>query len=43
MITYKFTREFWLKGEFRQEWMRSTAPNVDYDASIFLIGMKLQR
>jgi hypothetical protein len=43
MIAYKFTREFWLKGEFRQEWMRSNAPNVDYDASIFLVGVKMQR
>ena len=42
IVTYKFSRELWLKGEFRQEWMRSSAPGVDYDASIFLIGLKAQ-
>jgi hypothetical protein len=43
IITYKYSREIWLKGEFRQEWLRSNVPNVDYDASIFLVGVKLQR
>ena len=43
IVTYKFSRELWLKGEFRQEWMSSNAPGVDYDASIFLIGLKAQR
>ena len=43
MITYKMSREFWLKGEFRQEWLRSNAPGVNYDASIFLVGVKMQR
>jgi hypothetical protein len=43
IVTYKFSRELWLKGEFRQEWMNSTAPGVNYDASIFLIGVKAQR
>jgi len=43
IVTYKFSRELWLKGEFRQEWMRSNVTNVDYDASIFLIGIKAQR
>jgi hypothetical protein len=42
-ITYKFSREFWLKGEVRQEWLRSNVTSADYDATIFLIGMKLQR
>ena len=43
MITYKLNREFWLKGEYRYERLRSNAANVDYDASIYLIGLKLQR
>ena len=43
MITYKLNREFWLKGEYRFERLRSNAANVDYDASIYLIGLKLQR
>ena len=43
ILTYKFNRELWLKGEFRQEWMRSTVTGVDYDASIFLVGLRVQR
>ncbi len=43
MITYKFSRELWLKGEYRHEWLRSNVTGVDYDASIFLVGLKAQR
>jgi len=43
IVTFKYSREIWFKGEIRQEWMRSSAPGVDYDASIFLLGVKLQR
>ena len=43
IVTYKFSRELWFKGEFRQEWLRSNVTGVDYDASIFLIGVKAQR
>ncbi len=42
-VAYKFNREFSVKGEFRQEWMRSNTPGVDYSASVFLLGVKLQR
>ena len=43
MLTYKFNRDLSLNGEFRQEWMRSNVTGVDYNASIFLVGLKLQR
>ncbi|MEA2871066.1 MAG: hypothetical protein QOH67_1042 [Hyphomicrobiales bacterium] len=42
-ITYKLNRLMAVKGEVRQEWMRSTAPGVDYAATVFLLGMRLQR
>jgi len=42
-LAYKLNRSFWLKGEFRQEWMRSSEPAASYDASTFLIGMRMQR
>ena len=42
-IAYKINREMWLKGEYRYEQLRSNAANVDYNASVFLIGLKLQR
>jgi hypothetical protein len=41
-LTYKLNRMAQIKGEFRQEWLNSTAPGVDYVASVFLLGMRLQ-
>lgn len=43
IATYKYSRDIWLKGEFRQEWRRSNAADASYDVSIFLIGVRLQR
>jgi hypothetical protein len=42
-VTYKFTREFWLKGEYRHNRRQSSEPNGGYSADVFLIGLKLQR
>ena len=42
-ITYKLNRLMAVKGEVRQEWMRSTVPEVDYAATVFLLGLRLQR
>ena len=42
-LTYKLNRDLWLKGEYRYDQLRSNAPGVDYDANVFLIGLKLQR
>lgn len=42
-ITYKLNREFWLKAEARNETLRSNTPGVDYNANIFLLGVRLQR
>jgi hypothetical protein len=42
-ITYKLSREVWLKGEYRYDQLRSNATGVDYSANAFLIGLKLQR
>ena len=41
--TYKLTRTVQVKGEFRQDWLQSTQPGVDYTASTMLLGMRLQR
>ena len=41
-LTYKLNRMAQVKGEFRQEWLNSTVPGVDYAASVFLLGMRLQ-
>ena len=42
-ITYKLSREIWLKGEYRYDQLRSNATGVDYNANAFLVGLKLQR
>jgi hypothetical protein len=42
-ITYKLTREVQIKGEFRRDWLKSTAVGADYTANIFLLGLRLQR
>jgi hypothetical protein len=36
-------REFHLRGEFRQEWLNSNIPGSNYAASIWLLGLRLQR
>jgi hypothetical protein len=42
-ITYKFTRELQAKGELRRETRRSSQAGNDYTATIFLVGLRLQR
>jgi hypothetical protein len=42
-ITYKIDRTVQIKGEFRQDWLRSNVAGVDYTASTFLVGLRLQR
>ena len=42
-ITYKLNRLMQAKAEIRQEWLRSTTPGVDYTATVFMLGMRLQR
>jgi hypothetical protein len=40
-LAYKLNRWAQAKAEIRQEWLRSTVPGVDYDATVFMLGMKL--
>ena len=42
-LTYKLNRALWLKGEVRREWLRSNVTGYDYDANVFLLGLRLQR
>ena len=41
-LTYKLNRQTQLKGEFRQEWLRSNVTGNDYTASIFMLGLRFQ-
>jgi len=42
-LTYKLSREVQLKGTVRQDWLTSTATGAAYDATSFLLGLRLQR
>ena len=42
-LTYKATRSVHVKGELRQEWLRSNVPGVDYTATIAVAGLRFQR
>lgn len=42
-LTYMIDREMQVKGEFRQQWLRSNVSGADYTASIFLLGLRLQK
>jgi hypothetical protein len=42
-LTYKLNRSMQLKGQVRQDWLTSTATGVAYDATSFLLTLRLQR
>jgi hypothetical protein len=42
-VTYKLDRCTQIRGEFRQNWLRSNVTGVDYNESVFLLGLRLQR
>jgi hypothetical protein len=42
VLTYKLSRFAQLKGEVRQEWLRSSEIGHDYDATIGLVGLRWQ-
>ncbi len=41
-LTYKLNRSVQIKGEFRQDWLRSNVTGSDYTASVFLLGIRFQ-
>jgi len=42
-MLYKMNRDFWLKGELREEWLTSNIPNSNYAATVALVGLRMQR
>lgn len=40
---YALTRSVVVKGSFTHDRLKSTAPNSDYTANVFLLGLRLQR
>jgi hypothetical protein len=42
-ITYKLTRDLWLKSEYRHDWLRSSVSSSNYDADVILLTLRAQR
>jgi hypothetical protein len=42
-LTYKFSRSWQLKGELRQDWLRSNIGSNNYSATSVLLGLRWQR
>lgn len=42
-LVYKFNREMQLKAQLRHDWMKSTLAGYDYQATLFMLGMRFQR
>jgi hypothetical protein len=42
-LTYKFTRDIWLRAEFRHDWLSSNQYLTDYQSNLFLLSLRLQR
>jgi hypothetical protein len=42
-LTYKLNREMQLKGELRHDWLTSTATGAAYEATSFIMSLRLQR
>jgi hypothetical protein len=41
--TYKFTRDVWLKGELREDWLTSNFSGVAFNSTSALLTLRLQR
>jgi hypothetical protein len=42
-LTYKLNRSWQVKGEVRQDWLRSNVTGADYSATSFIAGLRWQR
>lgn len=42
-LIYKFNRDVHLKAQVRHDWLRSTVSDADYQATLFMLGVRLQR
>ena len=43
LLTYKLTREWQLKAEYRREWLTSNTAGNGYLANVYLLGVRWQR
>jgi hypothetical protein len=42
-LVYKFNRDLQLKAQLRHDWLTSTVDGADYQATLFMLGVRLQR
>lgn len=42
-LVYKFTRDLQLKAQLRHDWLKSTVTSADYQATLVMLGVRLQR
>lgn len=42
-LTYKFTREWQIRTEIREDWQTATQPGFSYTGTSFLLGLRWQR
>jgi hypothetical protein len=42
-LVYKLTRDLHLKAQLRHDWLKSSLENADYQATLFMLGVRLQR
>jgi hypothetical protein len=42
-LVYKFNRDLQLKAQLRHDWLKSTIPAADYQATLFMLGVRVQR
>lgn len=42
-VIYKFTRDVHAKAQLRHDWLKSTIDGANYEATLFMLGVRLQR
>jgi hypothetical protein len=42
-LVYKLNRDVHLKAQLRHDWLKSTIESADYQATLFMLGVRLQR
>jgi hypothetical protein len=42
-LVYKVNRDWQVKGQVRHDWLHSTVTSADYQATLFMLGVRLQR
>ena len=41
-LIYKLSRDVWIKGQLRRDWLVSSIPNADTAATVVMLGVRVQ-